>query len=425
MRSSELHYHCSQQCQSLDTDWRVETHALQQLPSPPSPTALSCSRILRKFTELPSALNEYNELCYNVDSLSEQEKESYLQIFNQAHIFLRAMGDTTTAKMAYEMISNPTKVYQFMSRMCMNGFTISYSEQHAIGHGIYCGFSSMMNHSCRPNAVQTFWLCDNTPPMLQVTVCKEINIGEEITISYCDTSTPTSIRRSTLLENYKFVCDCKLCKDIDRDDDIVGLKCTTNGGKCKGLVKSIDALNESISSEYQCNVCNNVDFNVARKAQSDSIDRMKQLESLTNTKTQLDRKVGGDIRKVYDDLKKYCCMKSSYYLSSSADLYINWCANELKKMSNEQDQLKICHDALVVINESRRVSQFIMDYLGNLSWSVKKLGVEAKLRLFENPMDMAALQILQNVRKELLKYYPSSDDLILSLEESLAAYSFS
>jgi len=226
------------------------------------------------------------------------------------------------------------------------------------------------------------------------------------------------------LENYKFVCDCKLCKDIDRDDDVVGLKCTTNGGKCKGLVKSINALNGTESSQYQCNVCNNMDFDEARKAQADSIDRMKQLESLLNNTQQHDKKVGDDIRKVYEKLKQYCCMKSSYYLSSSADLYINWCANELKKMNNEQDQLKICHDALVVINESRRVSQFIMDYPGNLSWSVK-LGVEAKLRLFANPMDMAALQMLQNVRKELLKHYPSSDDLILSLEESLAAYSFS
>ena len=80
---------------------------------------------IEKFTETPSSLNEYNELCYNINSLSQQEKESYLQIFNQAHIFLRAIGDTTTAKMVYEMISNPTKVYQFMSRMCMNGFTIS------------------------------------------------------------------------------------------------------------------------------------------------------------------------------------------------------------------------------------------------------------------------------------------------------------
>ena len=424
IQSSKLHCHCSLQCQRLDTNWRVEKHALQQLPSPPSPTALSCLRILRKFTETPSALNEYNELCYNIDSLSQQENESYLQIFNQAHIFLRATGDTTTAKMAYDMISNTTQVYQFMSRMCMNGFTISNSEQHAIGHGVYCGYSSMMNHTCRPNAVQTFWLNDNTPPMLQVTVCKDVNVGEEITISYCDTSTPTSIRRATLLENYKFVCDCNLCKDIDRNDDVIGLKCTTNSGGCAGRVKTIGALNESESSEYKCNACKSTDFNKARKAQSDSIDRMRQLESIMNNTQQHNKKVGVDIRKLYDDLKKYCCMKRSYYLSSSADLYINWCANTLKQMDNEQEQLKICHDALVVINESRQVSQFIMDYPGNLSWSVK-LGVEAKLRLFANPADMAALQMLQDVRKELIKYYPSSDEMILSLEESLAAYSFS
>merc|ERR1712007_283752 len=127
-----------------------------------------------------------------------------------------------------------------------------------------------------------------------------------------------------------------------------------------------------------------MDLDEARRAQADSINRMKQLESLASTQ-QHDKKVGDDIRKVYEKLKQYCCMKSSYYLSSSADLYINWCANELKKRTNEQDQLKICHDALVAINESRQVSQFIMDYPGNLSWSVKR-GVEAKIRLFANPM---------------------------------------
>jgi hypothetical protein len=43
-----------------------------------------------------------------------------------------------------------------MSRMSMNGFTISDSEQLPIGHGVYLG-ASAINHSCRPNSLQTFW----------------------------------------------------------------------------------------------------------------------------------------------------------------------------------------------------------------------------------------------------------------------------
>ena len=93
-------------------------------------------------------------------------------------------------------------------------------------------------------------------------------------------------------------------------------------------------------------------------------------------------------------------------------------------MNNEQEQLGICHGALVVMNESRLAAQLCMKYPGNLSWHVKQ-GTEAKLRLFVNPMDMEALEMLQNVRKEFLLYYHSSDEIILSLEESLAAYSFS
>ena len=52
-----------------------------------------------------------------------------------------------------------------MSRMSMNGFTISDSEQLPIGHGVYLG-ASAINHSCRPNCLQTFWIRPHAPPML-------------------------------------------------------------------------------------------------------------------------------------------------------------------------------------------------------------------------------------------------------------------
>jgi hypothetical protein len=54
-----------------------------------------------------------------------------------------------------------------------------------------------------------------------------------------------------------------------------------------------------------------------------------------------------------------------------------------------------------------------------------KRGKEAKLRLFVNPMDAEAMGMLRNVRDVMLMYYPPSDDLISSLDESLRAYSFS
>ena len=424
--TSSLHCHCSHKCQATDKNWLAETHAMKRLPSPPSPTVLSCSRILRQFKESPESMIEYNKLCYNIDLLSEEEKESYMTIMNQCHIFLRAMEDTTTAKMAYDMIHpDPTPAFQFMSRMSMNGFTISNSEQRAIGHGLYVGAASTINHSCRPNCVPTFWLRPSSPPVLQITVCRSVNVGDELSISYCDTSTPRHIRRGTLWENYKFVCQCSSCTDTKRDDDVVGLKCTTNNC-CKGRVESIAmSTNDFENRGYKCNSCGNTDFDCALKAQSDSIVELRHFESTMNDSNyKFDNKDGEDIRKVYENLKQYCKVQSSYYSVLSADVFIYWCSNALKYMNNEQEQLGICHGALVVMNESRLAAQLCMKYPGKLSWHVKR-GMEAKLRLFVNPMDMEALEMLQNVRKEFLLFYHSSDEMILSLEESLAAYSFS
>lgn len=39
--------------------------------------------------------------------------------------------------------------------MCVNSFTISDQELHSIGTGIYLA-ASIVDHSCKPNAVVTF-----------------------------------------------------------------------------------------------------------------------------------------------------------------------------------------------------------------------------------------------------------------------------
>ena len=97
---------------------------------------------------------------------------------------------------------------------------------------------------------------------------------------------------------------------------------------------------------------------------------------------------------------------------------INWCANAVQHNTNEQDQINIFR-----INESRPASKFCNVYQGtSLSWV--KQGVEVRLHCF-NPMDMEALGMTQHVMKELLIYYPLTDDTIHSLDESLSAHSFS
>jgi hypothetical protein len=40
----------------------MEEQAVRNLPSPPSSTVLSCSRLIRKFIQFPSSVEEFNSL---------------------------------------------------------------------------------------------------------------------------------------------------------------------------------------------------------------------------------------------------------------------------------------------------------------------------------------------------------------------------
>ena len=445
-----LHRHCSQQCSKLDQHWEIETRAAQRLASLantkklPSPTVILCSRIVRLCRSNPAAKQEYNQLCWNVDLLSDEEKNTYLELMQKCHFFLRQMNDPDASKAAYALIHpDPTPAYQFMSRLTMNGFTISTSEQLPLGVGVYPD-ASMINHSCRPNAVPTFWFSNDavsTPPLLQITTCRTVNEGDEITISYCDGSAPRSTRLSGLWKNYKFQCGCALCKDGGRDDCTVGLKCANKG--CKGMalserilgpqpaVAEEDARNTSTTSRnmpcFECELCGCVDFDDAIRAQTRCIHRIEQIElfSQNSTTSNNDSKsYGQELKTIYESLKSICNIQSSWYIAWSADALLNWCANNLSRCANEQEQIDICQQGLVVMNETRSATKFSMCYPGNLRWFVQR-GVEAKLRLFVNPMDMEALGMLRDVREKLIMFYPSSDETVLLLEQSIAAYSFS
>ena len=126
------------------------------------------------FDRSPASFDAYDELCHNPNTPSEEETEAHMAILAQCHLFLLAMEDASSAKLVHDLMRpDSTKAMRFMSRMSMNGFTISDSEQLPIGHGVYCG-ASAINHSCRPNCVPTFWIRPLAPPMLQVTACREI-----------------------------------------------------------------------------------------------------------------------------------------------------------------------------------------------------------------------------------------------------------
>jgi hypothetical protein len=64
-----------------------------------------------------------------------------------------------------------------------------------------------LNHACDCNAVVSF-----DGPSIFVRSLRKIKRGEEITISYIDTTNPFAMRQAQLKQRYFFTCACDLCK---------------------------------------------------------------------------------------------------------------------------------------------------------------------------------------------------------------------
>jgi len=67
-------------------------------------------------------------------------------------------------------------------------------------------FSSLMNHSCTPNAVIVY-----SGPILTLRSLSPIPASTELTISYIDTTSPTATRLTELQTRYFFTCKCPSC----------------------------------------------------------------------------------------------------------------------------------------------------------------------------------------------------------------------
>ncbi|KFV42546.1 Histone-lysine N-methyltransferase SMYD3, partial [Tyto alba] len=100
----------------------------------------------------------------------------------------------------------------FLQVTC-NCFTISNGEMQDVGVGLYPSMS-LLNHSCDPNCVIVF-----EGYQLLLRSVREIQIGEELTISYIESLMPTSERQKRLMRQYCFECDCLLCQNQEKDDE--------------------------------------------------------------------------------------------------------------------------------------------------------------------------------------------------------------
>ena len=105
-------------------------------------------------------------------------------------------------------------VLQICAQLLVNTFTWVTDTFDPLGLALH-PIAALMNHSCQYNSILRFdSIGDETPRNTCMTVIamSDIDAGQEILISYVDTTMPYDRRQSQLQEKYFFHCRCPRCK---------------------------------------------------------------------------------------------------------------------------------------------------------------------------------------------------------------------
>eukprot|EP01102_Stenamoeba_stenopodia_P004764 TRINITY_DN1511_c0_g1_i1.p1 TRINITY_DN1511_c0_g1~~TRINITY_DN1511_c0_g1_i1.p1 ORF type:complete len:466 (-),score=157.01 TRINITY_DN1511_c0_g1_i1:1058-2407(-) len=103
----------------------------------------------------------------------------------------------------------PDSLLEMLIRNRLNSFSIwNDPSMRQRGIGVYVS-PSFMNHDCNPNVN----LKRYSTSLLEFCAARPIKKGEEITISYVDTSEELDVRRQKLRSTYLFLCRCQRCID--------------------------------------------------------------------------------------------------------------------------------------------------------------------------------------------------------------------
>ena len=123
-------------------------------------------------------------------------------------------------------------------RIDANAFRLEDGSSRAV-----FGLASMINHDCAPNA--RVEMVDGGRRM-RLLARRRIDLGQEVTITYCSPLMGTGGRRQSLLKSKLFLCSCGRCQDpTERGSHMGSVRCT----KCPRGLMTPEA------GHYVCNTC--------------------------------------------------------------------------------------------------------------------------------------------------------------------------
>ncbi|XP_011636441.1 histone-lysine N-methyltransferase SMYD3 isoform X2 [Pogonomyrmex barbatus] len=145
------------------------------------------------------------------------------------------------------LIPNVAELMGIYGRLCTNCFNILDLDMNTIGAGIYLG-ASVMDHSCKPNAVVTF---EGTTLIVRTLTDLPFLDWSQIRISYIDLLNSNKARREELHSSYYFWCDCERCKGEELMAEAAACPNLSCDSPCSIEADKCEKCNAKISIEFK------------------------------------------------------------------------------------------------------------------------------------------------------------------------------
>ncbi|XP_078085645.1 histone-lysine N-methyltransferase SMYD3 isoform X2 [Mustelus asterias] len=207
--------YCNATCQKLAwPDHKRECKCLRAIyPNIPTDMTRLVARIIFKLLTGSSCTSEelytVSDLQSNIKEMSDEMKGSLGQLIVMLQFYIKEEIHNTS------QLPPGLNLLHLFGQVTCNCFTISDGEMQELGVGLYPSVS-LLNHSCDPNCVIVF-----EGKHLRLHAVRQIEVDEELTVSYIDVMATSQDRRRQLTKQYCFACDCKRCEMADKDSDLL------------------------------------------------------------------------------------------------------------------------------------------------------------------------------------------------------------
>ncbi|KAF1323681.1 putative histone tail methylase containing set domain, partial [Globisporangium splendens] len=280
--------YCSRKCQQLD--WTRSLHAKEcaawkyvpkHIKGESMQTVLLVTRMAAKLfltdQEHSADGQAMLQLRHHYDDHGEDKLRQYREM-TQLVLVLLARSKFNARGASFEELAEllEDKIVRLFCRVNCNAFTVSDDLCVPLGIGVF-PHGALFNHSCDPNCVVSF-----EQQQMVVHTIKDVQQGDELTISYIELLESTPKRQHALRESYFFECDCSRCRNAVSEssthDDwfLYGYACrnTTVCGQ-QGVVV-LDATKEDQTLVARCKSCGSERSKSEIQRYEDECERIEQ-----------------------------------------------------------------------------------------------------------------------------------------------------